>query len=52
MDLAGEMSSIAVLVITIAMGWNVSTLKVGKVAFPCILVALSLLPLLGESMVL
>lgn len=42
-------SSIAALVITVAMGWNVSTLKVGKVAFPCVLVALSLLPLLGES---
>mgnify|MGYP004587084041 FL=1 len=49
MDLAGELSSIAALVITVAMGWNVSTLKVGKVAFPCVLVALSLLPLLGES---
>lgn len=49
MDLAGELSSIAALVITVAMGWNVSTLKVGKVAFPCILVALSLLPLLGEN---
>ena len=49
MDLAGELSSVVTLIITVAMGWNVSTLKVGKVAFPCILVALSLLPLLGEN---
>ncbi len=49
MNLAGGLSSVVALIITITMGWNVSTLKVGKVAFPCILVALSLLPILGES---
>lgn len=49
MNLAGGLSSAVALTITVAMGWSVSTVKVGKVAFPCILVALSLLPLLGEN---
>lgn len=48
MNLVGGLSSLVAGAIAFLMGWNISAVRVGKAAFPCILVALSLLPLLGE----